>query len=98
MCSDLSFFLFFLQILTTYFTAAGNDWQLPQVPETAEIDLASQKYYGFLDMHSGYFRHVTHTENEVNELGSDAEVCHVNERRRRRNEHEDQKFDAEYYM
>ncbi|KAF8739464.1 hypothetical protein AX14_009447 [Amanita brunnescens Koide BX004] len=49
-------------------------------------------------MHSGYFRHVTHTENEVNELGSDAEVCHVNERRRRRNEHEDQKFDAEYYM
>ena len=60
--------------------------------------LSSQQSYGFLDMHSGYFRHVTHTENEVNELGSDAEACHVNERRRRRIEHEDQRFDAEHYM
>ncbi|KAK2460574.1 hypothetical protein APHAL10511_007044 [Amanita phalloides] len=79
-------------------TAAHNDWQLPQVPDTSNMDLSSQKYYGFLNLHNGYFRHVTHTENEVNELGGEAEVCHVDDRRKRRIEHEDQKFDPEYYM
>lgn len=49
-------------------------------------------------MHSGYFRHVTHTGNEVNELGGDAETRRAEERRTRRIEYEDQKFDAEYYM
>jgi protein SHQ1 len=49
-------------------------------------------------MHSGYFKHVTHTENEVNELGADAETCMTAERRRRRLKHEDDKWDEEYYM
>ena len=49
-------------------------------------------------MHSGYFRHVAHTENEVNELGIDAETCSPEERRARRLKHEDEKWDEEHYM
>lgn len=49
-------------------------------------------------MHSGYFRHVEHTENEVNELGVDAETCPPDERRRRRIKHEEDKWDEEHYM
>jgi protein SHQ1 len=67
------------------------------VPEPL-LDLSVQKRYGFLDMHSGYFKYVTHTENEVNELGADAETCTLAERRRRRLEHESEKWDEEYYM
>ncbi|RDB24070.1 Protein shq1 [Hypsizygus marmoreus] len=78
--------------------AAENDWQLPQEVPEPPLSTSIQKYYGFLDMHSGYFRHVTHTENEVNELGSDAETCTPSERRRRRSEHENKKWDEEYYM
>ncbi|GLB35367.1 putative SHQ1 protein [Lyophyllum shimeji] len=78
--------------------AAENDWQLPQEVPEPPLSTSVQKYYGFLNMHSGYFRHVTHTENEVNELGADAEVCTVAERRRKRLQHEEQKWDEEYYM
>ncbi|KAG6821100.1 hypothetical protein H0H93_007259 [Arthromyces matolae] len=78
--------------------AAENDWQLPQVLQEPQMSSSIQKYYGFLDLHSGYFRHVTHTENEVDELGAEAETCTVAERRQRRLLHEDEKFDGEYYM
>ena len=79
-------------------TAAENDWQLPQEVQDSQLSTSVQKYYGFLDMHSGYFRHVMHTENEVNELGADAETCSATARHQRRLQHEDDKFDEEYYM
>lgn len=81
--------------------AAENDWQLPQeVPPAGlpPLNLTSQKFYGFLDMHSGYLRHVTHTENEVNELGDEAETCSREERRARRIQHENEKWDPEHYV
>ncbi|RXW17973.1 hypothetical protein EST38_g7889 [Candolleomyces aberdarensis] len=80
--------------------AAANDWRLPQqVPEgLPELQLSVEKPYGFLDLHSGYFRHVAHTENEVNDLGSDAEMCSRDERTRRRIKREDEKWDPEHYM
>ncbi|KAG6831306.1 hypothetical protein H0H92_011513 [Tricholoma furcatifolium] len=78
--------------------AAENDWQLPQEISEPQVNTAIQKRYGFLDQHSGYFRHVTHVENEVNELGADAETCSMAERRQRRLTHEDSKWDEEYYM
>lgn len=62
------------------------------------MSLSAQKHYGFLDMHSGYLRHVLHTENEVNELGGDAEECTKEERTAARIKHEDGKFDEEHYM
>ncbi|KAJ6590877.1 SHQ1-domain-containing protein [Mycena sp. CBHHK59/15] len=80
--------------------AAENDWQIPQnVPEVdPPITTSINQTYGFLNLHSGYFRHVSHTENEVNELGSDAETCTPQERRVRRWKHEDEKWDEEHYM
>ena len=80
--------------------AAENDWQLPQsVPEPLpQLQTSAERRYGFLDMHSGYFRHVEHSENEVNELGVDAETCPPQERRLRRLKHEDDKWDEEHYM
>ncbi|CAA7265397.1 unnamed protein product [Cyclocybe aegerita] len=80
--------------------AAENDWQLPQeVPAPLPpLKASRQAHYGFLDMHSGYLKHATHTENEVNELGDDAEVCNMEERRARRLKHEDEKWDEEHYM
>ncbi|TFY59537.1 hypothetical protein EVJ58_g5721 [Rhodofomes roseus] len=77
-----------------------NDWQLPQeVPEPLpQLKTAPDYRYGFMDMHTGYLRHVAHTENEVNELGGDAETCPPSERRERRLKHEDEKWDEEYYM
>ncbi|KAF8531649.1 SHQ1-domain-containing protein [Gautieria morchelliformis] len=80
---------------------ARNDWQFPQqLPEAVPPQLATshQRTYGFLDMHSGYFRHVTYTENEANELGPDAETLGQNERRRRGEERVNKKFDEEYYL
>jgi protein SHQ1 len=62
------------------------------------LNIAAQKQYGFLDMHSGYFRHVSHTENEVNELALDAESCAVSQRHERRLKHENDQWDEEYYM
>lgn len=80
--------------------AAENDWQLPQeVPEPlTQLKTTPEYQYGFLDMHTGYFRHVEHTENDINELGADAETCSPSERRKTRLKHEDQKWDEEYYM
>lgn len=49
-------------------------------------------------MYSGYFQHVVHTENEVNELGGDAETCSPEERRLKRLEREDCRWDEEHYM
>ena len=82
------------------YAAAENDWQLPQdVPEPLpRLNMSVEKRYGFLDMYSGYFRHVSHMENEVNELGADTEFCPPDERRKRRIKHEDDKFDEEHYM
>ena len=49
-------------------------------------------------MYTGYFNHVSHTENEVNELGSDAEKLSAYERRERRIKHENEKWDEDHYM
>ena len=65
---------------------------------TAPFKTRAQVPYGFLSLYTGYFQHVEHTENEVNELGPDAETCDATERRRRRIKHEDEKWDEEYYM
>ncbi|KIM49444.1 hypothetical protein M413DRAFT_108537 [Hebeloma cylindrosporum] len=80
--------------------AEENDWQLPQkVPgELPPLNISVQSHYGFLDMYSGYLRHATHTENEINELGDAAESCTKAERRAKRLKHEDEKFDEEHYM
>lgn len=90
----------FRALLSYDVAAAENDWQLPQtVPEPLpQLQTSAQRRYGFLDMHSGYFSHVAHTENEVNELGLDGETCPPKERRRRRLKHEDEKWDEEHYM
>ncbi|OCH95608.1 SHQ1-domain-containing protein [Obba rivulosa] len=80
--------------------AAQNDWQLPQqIPEPLPaLQTSVERRYGFLDMHSGYFQHVEHTENEVNELGMNAETCPPEERRQRRLQHEEEKWDEEHYI
>ncbi|KAJ3811543.1 SHQ1 protein-domain-containing protein [Lentinula aff. lateritia] len=79
--------------------AAKNDWQLFQeVPPAEQPTLGVSAYYGFLDMYTGYFTNVTYTENEVNELGSEAEALTRLQRRQRRIKHEDEKWDEEYYM
>lgn len=80
--------------------AAENDWQLPQNLSTDAplLETSLQKFYGFLNSYHGYFVHVTHTENEVNELGDDTEKLSLSERRRRRIRHENDKWDPEYYM
>ena len=49
-------------------------------------------------MHSGYLCHVKYTENEVNDLGVDAESCTPQERRLLRLKREENKWDEEYYM
>ncbi|KAJ6480262.1 SHQ1 protein-domain-containing protein [Mycena sanguinolenta] len=80
--------------------AAENDWQMPQEIPTVDPSISTSftRPYGFLDLHSGYFKHVAHAENEVNELGVDAEICTVRERRLKRWKHEDEKWDEEHYM
>lgn len=81
--------------------AAENDWQLPQELEpegTTNISFRIGRPYGFLDAYSGYFKHVTHSSNEVNELGGDAEHLSMAERRKRRIDHEEQKWDEDYYL
>ncbi|KAI0049703.1 SHQ1-domain-containing protein [Auriscalpium vulgare] len=82
------------------FHAAENDWQLPQTVQEPlpELHTSQEKRYGFLDLYTGYFRHVGNTENEINELGTDAETLPPEERRRRRVTHEEQKWDEEAYM
>ncbi|KAK0459575.1 SHQ1 protein-domain-containing protein [Desarmillaria tabescens] len=78
--------------------AAQNDWQMPQTVPDLLPPLHLSTSYGFLNRHSGYFVHVTHTENEVNELGAEAEQLSSEERRHIRIQHEDDKWDEEYYM
>ncbi|KAF9476317.1 SHQ1-domain-containing protein [Pholiota conissans] len=81
--------------------AEENDWQIPQeVPQDGlpPLNLSKEKHYGFLDMHSGYLKHALHTENEINELGGDAEECTKEDRTSRRLKHENDKFDEEHYM
>jgi protein SHQ1 len=85
----------FLLISTS---AANNDWRLPQTIPSEPLHTALTKPYGFLSSHSGYFTHVGSFANEVNELGPDAETLPPAERRRRRLEHEEAKFDPEHYM
>lgn len=87
-------------LYVTFVSAAKDDWQLPQtIPSTEfEFHTTTKRYYGFLDMYTGYFAHVAHTENEINELGDDVETCPVRERRTRRLAHEDAKWDEEHYM
>jgi protein SHQ1 len=80
--------------------AAENDWQFPQtvLESSSPLQLSTKRYYGFLDMYTGYFTHVAHTENDVNELGSEAESCLPEERRAKRLQHEEVKWDEEHYM
>lgn len=81
------------------YLAAENDWQVPQaVPEVETGFHSSRRYYGFLNKYTGYFMHVAHTENEINELGSNAESCDPDVRRKLRIMHEDAKWDEEHYM
>lgn len=79
--------------------AAENDWRLPQHPvEDESIHLSTKQHYGFLDMYTGYFTHVSHTENEINELGMDLEKLTPYERREKRIKHENEKWDEDHYM
>lgn len=79
--------------------AAQDDWQIPQtVPEAAPGTHLCKRYYGFLNKYTGYFMHVAHTENEINELGQNAESCDLDERRNLRIMHENEKWDEEHYM
>lgn len=91
-----------LRIATEWsgFEAAENDWQLKQeLPEAGpSFKTSTSQNYGFLNLHTGYFRHVEHTENEANELGTVAETAGPSERRKLRLKHEDEKWDEEYYM
>lgn len=81
------------------YIAAENNWQVPQTVPEAEAELqSSRRYYGFLNKYTGYFMHVAHTENEINELGQNAESCDLDERRNLRITHENAKWDEEHYM
>ncbi|KAI0690061.1 SHQ1-domain-containing protein [Cytidiella melzeri] len=82
------------------YEAAENDWQIKQDISTSEplLKTSAQQPYGFLNLYTGYFQHVEHTENEVNELGADVESSHSQERRQKRLKHENEKFDEEHYI
>ncbi len=80
------------------FEAAENDWHLPQQPPDDSIQISTKQHYGFLDMYTGYFTHVSHTENEINELGIDLEKLTPYERRERRVKRENEKWDEDHYM
>ena len=76
-----------------------NDWQLPQTEDTQpSIQSTITSPYGFLDQYTGHFRHVGYTENEINELGPEADTVPISERRRLRELHENDKFDEEHYL
>jgi protein SHQ1 len=79
--------------------AEKHDWQFLQtVHDESNIRLSAEVPYGFLNRYTGYFVNVLSKENEVNELGGDAETLDPQERRRRRKKHEDDKWDEEHYM
>lgn len=82
-------------------TAAENNWQIEQTlssDDSPSVSASTKIAYGFLDLHTGYFAHVTHTENEVNELGAEAENATLARRRELREANEDNKWDEEYYL
>ncbi|KAG8748029.1 hypothetical protein FRC10_009781 [Ceratobasidium sp. 414] len=81
--------------------AAENDWQIEQATPDEDLDspgLSTRTAYGFLDLHTGYFVHVTSTENEVNELGAEAENAALARRRELREINEENKWDEEHYL
>lgn len=63
-----------------------------------QLHTTSERRYGFANLHTGYFRHVTNTENEINELADNAETMDEIDRRKNRINHEEQKWDEEHYM
>ena len=85
--------------LLTIATAAENDWQLPQELPTGEtFSLTGKQTYGFLDLHSGFFTHIAHVENDVNVLGTEIESLPRAARKDKLREAEEKKWDEEYYM
>ncbi|KAG8764208.1 hypothetical protein FRC11_000062 [Ceratobasidium sp. 423] len=83
--------------------AAENDWQIDQVAPDDEVSdvgvsASTRAAYGFLDLHTGYFVNVVHTENEVNELGAEAENSTITRRRQLREASEEAKWDEEHYI
>ncbi|QRV86228.1 box H/ACA snoRNP assembly protein SHQ1 [Ceratobasidium sp. AG-Ba] len=81
--------------------AAENDWQIEQNAPDEDLDslnLSTNTAYGFLDLHTKYFIHVTSTENEVNELGAEAENSTIARRRELRQANEEKKWDEEHYL
>ncbi|KAG8733390.1 hypothetical protein FRC12_018901, partial [Ceratobasidium sp. 428] len=82
---------------------AENDWQIEQtapdeVLGAPSISTGTRTAYGFLNLHTGYFVHVTSTENEVNELGAEAENTTVARRQELREINEENKWDEEHYL
>ncbi|KAG8998689.1 hypothetical protein FRB94_004655 [Tulasnella sp. JGI-2019a] len=93
----------------TLLEAKKHDWHYPQAfadsnasattGQSASASLAGvTRPYGFLDSYNGYFKYVTYSDNEVNELGPDAEHLTMEERRVRRETREDEKWDSKYYL
>ncbi|KAF8682436.1 SHQ1 protein [Rhizoctonia solani] len=83
--------------------AAQNDWQIDQeAPDDELLDagpsISTCTPYGFLNLHTGYFTNVIHTENEVNELGAEAENSTLARRRQLREASEEAKWDEEHYI
>ncbi|KAJ1310308.1 hypothetical protein OPQ81_007047 [Rhizoctonia solani] len=83
--------------------AAENDWQIEQVApddDLPDIGVSTSTHvaYGFLDLYTGYFVNVTHTENEVNELGAEAENSTTDRRQQLREASEEAKWDEEHYI
>ncbi|GJJ11923.1 hypothetical protein Clacol_006161 [Clathrus columnatus] len=89
--------------------AEKNNWVLPQnlditpgpsFDSTFTTTSSSCRPYGFLDMHSGYFRHASsaYSDNEANELGPDVEQLAPVERRAKGKQKVDAKFDGSYYL
>jgi protein SHQ1 len=72
---------------------------VPSTEEPQAFATSLHRPYGFLNSHSGYFKHAGSSENEVNELGGgDAETISDEGRRQRREAHEEEKWDAQYYV
>jgi protein SHQ1 len=80
--------------------AAERDWQIEQTApdDLPSVSTAIRTAYGFLDLHTGYFAHVTSTENEVNELGAEAENATLARRQELREANEENKWDEEHYL
>ena len=64
------------------------------------LHASTRRPYGFLDTHSGYFVHRVDNELLVSELGANAdlEALDARGRREKRLQHEEGKWDPEYYM